>query len=96
MRDDLVIHPENQVAQADGTSSSRPRHKEVFTASHGKEETKEVVLLKSNQEGAGGGTRAHAEDLINGNALLVASAAINILVAPVQAEEEDGCGAGSI
>ena len=90
MRDDCIVLPKDDVAQADGACLAQTRNFEVFTAAHGKEKPKKVILLEGHQEGAGRHTGAHAQNLINRDAFLVASAAIKIFVAPMQAVQQKG------
>ena len=92
MWDDDVVFPEDQISQAKGTSAAGTRDFEIFAAAHCKKEAQQVVLLEGHQKGADRGTGAHAKDFVNRNAFLVARSTIEIFVASVQAQQEEGLG----
>jgi len=96
MWNDDVGFPKDQIAQTKGTGATRTRDFEIFAAAHCKEETEKVILLEGHQEGAGRGTGAHAKDLVNRDAFLVASSTIKIFVTSVQAQQEKGLGTRGI
>jgi len=90
MRNDDIVFPKDNVAQPDGASPTGAWHFEVFTAAHGEEETQEIILLEGCHEGTGRSTGAHVENLVNGNAFLVASAAVQVLEAPMKVVQQEG------
>lgn len=76
MGNDFVVFPKHNVPQANWPSAAESRDLKVFTAAHGKEKTKQIVLLECLHEGAARWAGSHAKNLINAEALLVFGAAI--------------------
>ena len=95
MRDNFVVFPKNHVSQADGASVMGTRDFKIFAAAHCKKKQGDNSVGRQ-LKGAGGRTGAHAKDLIDRDAFLVASAAITIFVAPVQPREEKRLGTRGI
>lgn len=88
MRKDFVVFPEHDVAQAHRLCPARASHFEVFTTAHGKEKPEKIILLKCHKERADRGARAHAQDFVDRDALLVTGAAVKVLETSVQAAQE--------
>jgi len=87
---DCIVLPKDDSTQTDGACPTRARNFKVFTAVHGKEKPKKIILLEGHHEGAGGHMGANVENLINCDAFLVASAAIKVLEALMQAVQQKG------
>ena len=87
---DFVVLPKDDVSQPNGTRAARTRHFKIFATAHGKEKPKEIILLESQCQRAGGHAGAHAENLVDGEAFLVASAAVKVFEASMQAMQEKG------